>query len=139
MVKLRTGNSDRDVLHVTLLCCLYKGGDGSSELGLMMGLLFVTGPLEIVGGASHCRSLQVTAPETVGIVIANLYRLQYLQRQLLQPLPTSAGHRTSRDIWHSYCQPLQVTVLPDRVGTIIANLCRSQNLQTQVEQPLTTS
>jgi hypothetical protein len=52
-----------------------------SELGLMKGLLCVTGPIEIVGGASHCQSLQVTEPpETVGRSTANLCRLQCLQR-----------------------------------------------------------
>jgi len=54
-------------------------------------------------------------PQIVGRATANLHR------QLVQPLPTSAGHRPSRD------------------STATANLCRSQNIQRQLVQPLPTS
>jgi hypothetical protein len=74
-VNLRKGNSERGILHVTLLCCLCKGGDVSSELGLMKELLSVTGPAEIVGRASHCQSPQVTVPsETVGTANVNMQK-----------------------------------------------------------------
>jgi hypothetical protein len=125
MVKMRKGSSDRGVLHVTLLCCLCKGRDGSSELGLMKGLLCVTGLLEIDGGVSHCQSLQVTVcPETAGTATANLCRLQNLHRQLVQLLPNSAGNSTTRHSWYNHCQPLQVTEPPNTGGTAIVNIQR---------------
>ena len=81
----------------------------SREKGHMKDLLSATGPLKIVGRVSHCQSPQVTdPPEIAGTATVNLCRSKNLQRQLAQPLPTSAGQTTFRDRWHSQCQPLQV-------------------------------